>query len=623
MFRLVEIDKRYDYDGTFVPIEPYVFYSQATNASIADYWTSTFGADGTYNDVSVQINSITLDNVTNLTSKSSYAEMIADDLSFYFDDVNQLLYVNLGQDLNITASSIASGVMYGYCSDTVRYFNKQEYIPIVTSIPNVTENTDPLQYGIISFSSGTVEMANPIIDGAPLFNGKENFYGNTVRILRGNDDDSYDDLITIFNGYISNAMTSTLKETLTLGDNREKLEIDYPTEVFDITSQYELTDDTNGELIPDGYGNVIQAKAYPYRINVGSVTYRWCKKATSISHVYAYQDESLNEVVFNTDTNSPLETGFFYVGDAEAYVDGDNTNGLVDIYVTGRMRDFDNPADIIADLNSNVLGVGYDSSNYNTTEWENEKASLADVALYMNETKSLYEWIEELQGGSNIGFRYEDTNLRTLRLDDKDRTSSTFDDNTTSIEPIDIRNSEIPIDQNAELYASSVIVKYGKNLRTGTYQQVTNSDYYDDVIKEFRVEKIDTYETLLTSQTDAESKASLIAEDESTIRPLIDLTVGSSKYNKPRIFDIIEAEANLLTQGAYQENYTNLLADDDGTLGDDYALGELWGLTYYEASKSGTIEFYGEFTGQVLGISPNIDVDEVMITVRDITDLRS
>ena len=353
MFNLVEIDKRTSYPNDYVPIEPYVFYMQIANSSIADYWTSTFGADGTYNDVLYQINSVTIDNTTNLTAKTSYADMADDELSFYFDYDNQLMYINAGENINLAASSIASGVMYGYSDDTVHYFNNQEYIPIVLSIPSISQNTDPLEYGIISFSSGTVELANSITDDAFFFNGKENFYGNTIRILRGEDDQNYSDFTTVFSGYISNAKTSTTTETLTLGDNREKMAIDYPTEVFDVG-----IDDTDDNIIPDGYGDVIQAKAYPTIITTEAVVYKWATKATSIDSVYSYsEDEGLVSVFFGASTVHTLTDGYFYILNEYAYVDGDTTKGLKDIYVTGRMRDFDNPADIIADLNSNVLGI--------------------------------------------------------------------------------------------------------------------------------------------------------------------------------------------------------------------------------------------------------------------------
>lgn len=609
MFNLVEIDKL-ESSPQFVMHEPYIFLTTITNRNIASYWTDTFLASGDFNDTTKQINSVIFSLTKELSQQDSYKDMEGQEDSFYYDYNNQILYLNVGQENANPAEDVSIGVMQGYSTDTVRYFNDQEYIPIVTSIPTISEQADPLQHGIIAFASGSVELANPVINGTHLFNAKEKLRGNNIRILRGDDGDLYSELIQAFSGYIANVETTTSTETISLGDNREKLEIDYPVEVFDVD-----VDDTNDKLIPDGYGDVIQAPAYPTAINTGSVVFRWATIATSITNVYVEQDDKISTVTPLHSTTTPLASGYFYLNDSDAYIDGDNTKGLRNVYVTGRMRDYNNPADIIADLNRVVLGVEYNTTNYDTTEWESEKTSLADIALYMDDTKSLYEWIELIQNGSNIGFRYEDTDRRTIRLDNKDRTAITFDDGSTTIEPIDIRNSDIPIDQNAELYASSVIVKYGKNLRTDTYKQVTNSDYRDDVIQEFRVAKIDTYESLLVNESDAISKASLIAEDESTIRPILEITLESDKYKKPRIYDIINGTASLLTQGIYQDEFTFVLSDGF-ILGDDFLLGELYGLTRSE--ETGLIDYYGAFKGQVLGITPNTENDTVTIKLRDI-----
>lgn len=626
MFNLVEIDKQYDYTDGFTPKSPYIFQTLIANLSPDNYWTSIFEATNEYNQEIKQVNSVTINFETELTQQDSYEDMESQELSFYFDFDTQILYIHIEEEANLMATNPYIGIMTGYTTDTVRYFNNQEYIPIVTSIPSISQSADPLEYEIISFISASVELANPTIDGELMFNGKEKLYGNTVRLYRGSDGDSYSDLIKIFDGYISNLEVNTESVTLTLGDNREKLEIDYPTEVFETDEDDDLVSDTNDELIPDGYGNVVQVPAYPVVVGDTSVRFRWATVATSITSVYTYTDDDglveLSSGEWGVSDASPLASGYFYILNDNIYVDGDTENSLKDVYVTGRMRDYDNPADIIASLNSVVLGIEYNDSNYDTTEWESEKTMLADVSLYMDESKSLYEWIEDLQSGSDYGFRYEDFGKRTIRVDNKNRDAITFADGTSTIEPIDIREIE-EIDQNADLYASSVIIKYNKNHRKDTYSQTTNDDYYNDVIREFRVASISTYTTLLTSETDAISKASMIAEDESTVRPLITLTVESSKYTKPRIYDIINAKASLLVQSAYQSDYTNVLADSDGVLGDTEALGELWGLTVTEAESLGTIDYYGEFVGEVLGIEPNTDNDTVSITLRDITELRS
>jgi hypothetical protein len=275
------------------------------------------------------------------------------------------------------------------------------------------------------------------------------------------------------------------------------------------------------------------------------------------------------------------------------------------------MRDYDNPADIIADLNSRVAGIEYNSSNYNQTEWTTESASLADISIYMDDTKKLYEWIELMQNGSDPGFRYEDRDKITLRIDDPDRTP------TVTINPVDIRNSDIPVEQNAQLYASSAIVKYSKNHRHGHYNQVSNTDYEDDVIREHRIKKIETYETLLTNSTDATAKAARIMADISEIRPIVTLVVQDSLYPNPRIYDTINATVSLLIQGnrlpdayLYVISDLHVLGDDDIILGEDDARD-------FKQREDDIREYIGTITGIVMGIR-YLETDEVEIKLRSI-----
>ncbi len=724
MFNLLEVEKTEDYTNCFTPYSPFIFVTQisTTNTEQDNYWVNVFGAENNYNSVQKRVTTVVLNYETEYIEEDSYADMSTQEESFYFDYDSQLLYVHVSEDVNIEAANLFVGITVGYSDDTVRYFDNQIYLPLITSIPTISYDADPLEYAVMSFSSGDVTLSNMMVDGELLFNGTEKLYGSNATIKRGEDGDSYDDLVTVFSGYINNATTSTTEETISIYDNRSKMEIDYPTDEFS-TDDYANIGDNEGELIPDGYGNILGAEAYctnldeeygqsmalsgsltgdtgPYdfsdvdddssisfyvqldddasnnsidlsevadisavtitelvtaindedcditassssgalklvysgdespsliyiygdiatRVGLGvDVDYKFAKVATSLDTVYIENDDGNYEAISTLPT---LNSDATFTLDALTARTSSGTPR--DCLVDARFRDYDNPADIIMSLNSVILGVDYNTSNYNTTEWESEKAYLADVSLYMDEEKSFYEWVEELQSGSNYGFRYEDSEKRTIRVDLKDRDLVTFADGTTKINPVDIRSFD-GIDQNADLYASSVKVKYNYNNRTETYSSTTNDDYYNEVLREFRVALIDTYESLLVNETDAEFKASLIAEDEKTVRPLVSFTIEASKYTSPRIYDIIQAEVSMLVQDYYQENYTNLVGDDY-VIGDDYALGELFGLTYTEAKAKGLVTYYGEFIGEVLNIEHNTDEDSITLTLRDITELRS
>ena len=609
MFSIAEIAKTFITEH-FTPLTSWVYSKQITltQAEIdSSYWVA-WGGTIDYNQENRAISSVYLDYVLNLSEMDSLIDCQAQEESFFFDSVNQILYIHVTHTENPFAQAIETGLLFGYCSDKVRYFGNQEYKPILLSIPTISQSADPLQYDIMAFSGGSVVLSN---DGE--FDTFEKLYGNTIRLKIGKEGDDYTDLITIFSGYIKDYTTTTKDITIDIGDNREKLQIEYPTQVFDaLTGQAE---DSNGQIIPDGYGTVIHVPAYPIAINSGTVTFQWGSFVTSITQVYVEQDDKISAV---SHANF-LTDGSFTLTDANAYVDGDNTKGLRKVYVTGVMRNLTNPADIIVDLNSRLANIQYNSTNYNITEWEAEKTDLADVSLYMDESKSLYDWISLLQSGSTWGFRYEDSGKRTIRRDDPDRATITFDDGTTLITPVEIRNSDIPIDQNAELYATSCIVKYGYNHRTQSYSQVENTDYKDAVLQEHRIEKILTIESLLTNKTDAEAKALRIMQDQSKVRPIITLELEVSKYTTPRIYDMIEAQVSLLTRESKIPSVWTYVLGDMDILGDDLGLiGEVHKLTRTEAyTKNGSRLYFGELKGQIIGIEPRTDTDSIILRIRE------
>jgi hypothetical protein len=573
MFTVVEIDKVYTLDSAFTPLHPFVYKSVTTVSAtsgvtaIADYWTTTFGASGTFNDDAITVESFSIDRILYLDKVDDLATCKTTEESFYFDSTNQYLYIHLPHEYGINSHVYEIGSLFGYCNDTVRYFRDQLYAPILQSAPVFNESADPLQYDMMGFSGGSIVLTNH----DELFDADEKLYGNSVRIKRGSEGDDYDDLTLMFEGYVKGYRLTTQDVTFDIGDKRERLQVDYPTTELTILSAYNDTGaawDTSTELHPDGYGDVVQVPAYPTTDNAGTVTFTWGTSVTSITQVYAYHDGVLTEVAHANFSAS----GTFTLTDAQCASDGsDPTNGLVEVYVTGRMRDYDNPADIIKDLNDRVADIEYNTTNYDTTEWESEDDSLADIALYMNESRRLYEWYEMMQNGSDPGFRYEDRDKITLRVDDPDRAS------VLTIAAIDIRNRDIPIVYDGTLYATSCIIKYNKNWRTGRYSQVTNNDYEDDVLLDHKIEKIETYETLLTGQTDAEVKAARITEDMSEIRPMATLRLQAEDYPAPRIYDIVEATVSL-----------------------------------------GSRAYLGAITGMVMGIEYIDETDEVEITVRSV-----
>lgn len=553
----LEIDKLITLDNTLlVPYDSFTYRANLSNKILTSYFVSVFGAEDETNNIKIKVSSVEVD-FTSYTTKTSIALCIANEESFYWDQETQYLYIHYPIEPNPFSIVTEYGKTMSFSDEGVTYDDDMQILPLLRSIPIITQSADPLQYSIMAYSDATFELINDIEDGVGEFDTDPLIVGMACRLLR--------DSTVQWVGRVEGYSTSLDRLRIRAVDKRKQLEVDWPTARMSVLSRYDAGWETDEQLIPDGYGSVIQVPAYPITDGSGTVTLRWATEATSITQVYTETGDTVTAV----EHANFSAAGTFTLTDALCASDGaDPTNGMKKVFVTGVMRSEVNPADIIADLNLEALSVPYDSDNYNTTEWEAEDDDLDNVALYMDESKKLTEWIELLQSGSNIGFRYEDITLRSIRLDNPDRALAAV------IPSVAVRN--VPdVDNNAELFATDALVKYAKNHRTGKYAQVTNTDYYTVVYKEHRLARTESVESLLTTSTDADDKALRIMQDISETRPVFSIVIDYSDYTAPRIYDIITVDLGF-------ESRT----------------------------------FYGVQRCQVIGISPIPETDEYELTLR-------
>jgi len=398
-----------------------------------------------------------------------------------FDGVSDA--VSLGHDASLkTANFTLSALIYtkstaNQCIIST-YWTGNWYLELVSNkfdfcVKHTSTQTN--LYSTTNFSINTWYLITATFDGTTMKLYINGVLNNSVSASAMVNYASNDILIGVL-GNVGRYFNGTIKDVRYYDsaiDASEVLSIyEGGSVTTDLVSQW-LLDEGTGTTASDSVGSNTGTITGATWVALAGIIFRWATLCTSIYQVYTIKDEILTSVSHNNFNAG----GTFTLADADAYKDGVTTKGLLKVFVTGRMRDYDNPADIIADLNDRVMGVPYNTSNYDTTEWEAESADLADISLYMDNSQKVYEWISTIQSGTNFGFRYEDRDKITLRLDNPDRTAITFSDGTSNIDPIDIRNSDMPIKQNAELYATSCTVKYSHNVRKDTYSQVSNTDY--------------------------------------------------------------------------------------------------------------------------------------------------
>jgi len=245
-----------------------------------------------------------------------------------------------------------------------------------------------------------------------------------------------------------------------------------------------------------------------------------------------------------------------------------------------------NPFDIIKDLNYTVLGIPYIDSLYNIAVCEAEKQILAPIGLYKDSTEALSTVIEEIQGGSIIGFRYDDVDKIYIRVDNPNRAVSYW-----------IQNGEIvnldtlKIQGNLTLYSDVVTVQYNSNKRTNDTIDYTNDEYKRTVLRRYRYSNPKTFSSLLQTELEAYNKSRILLEDLSVARPiylvkihgLLILTVLDlyfivkahmelsetreyAGYQRVQITGIeVDTDYEMVTFTLRQRDYSNVVADIIGS----------------------------------------------------------
>ena len=561
----------------------FVYTAMPGAYELADYWTSTFGTGESNNTAKIIISQFKRDDIFEYSEVSSIGDCLSTEQSFYWDFANQVLYVHFEHDYNPYVNDYIYNFVNGFTdySNTI-YIDDIEYLPIVTNIPNLSQQASIIDYDKQAYITGSITFNNAQLfkgEAAPLdFLLTENIYRNAVELLYLDDEDittdgkvysaTESDLAEL--GYFyAESFEWTLSElTLNIQDVRKSEDISIPNTFYNSSDYPDISDNYIGEVIPLAYGAIREMPCTPVDGDAGGgVTFRAAESLTDFGTI---QVKIADVWTTKTATSSTLSTGTFTLAAGDSRDADDKIYECKLVNAIGTVVTY--ASDVIKELNNDYLDIPYNSSFYDTTEWEAEESDLEPIGILLNEQKLLSEWIYQIQGGANIGFRYEITpaGLRTIRIKDNSRGSSAFIPNG-----IITNLDELPIttDPTKAVFAQ-VKVKYSPSYVSGKSLNVTNDDYYDSVRYNYKSFRELTVDSFLTNSTDAESRAETDAIDYSEIRPDAEIVIYGDDQLNYKIYDVVTVE---LTSGFSNYDYSEI----DGR------------------------EYFGIRNALILGISPN------------------
>lgn len=503
------------------------------------FWTDTFGAPDDSVSERKKIISFFSNADTRYQKAASLIDCVGQQGSFFWDQINQILYVNYDDgDNNFDLLQVFTAAIGFSDSTSVQYFDDVEYLPMLTKAPQYAKQVDYLTYGELALVSGSLTIANG--DGSA---GKQavldyligaNIYGNEVFIKYGNEGDDYGDLVAVSAFSVKDYSFTLDSMTIRLIDLRTSQNVEIPQAVYSSDDYADLSDDDEGKVIPLIYGSVRNAPCLcvdKARTSGTTRRYRAGLLLTALASVEVNIDGMWTA---RTPQNIDLAVGEFDVPlsvndsfapyECRAVCTGIENTGV---------------HDVIIDLNERYIGVVYNNTNYYTAEVSSESVSFEPIGVIFSEKKKLFSAIADLQGKSNIGFFYDIDGLgrRTIRVDNPNR------DRAAYVQFCEIQNQdELEVVTDSSDVYGAVSVSYDKNWQADSARTERNSEYLDSVRVKYRSKKELAVDSFLSTQALAAIRAAVDGETYSDIRPTAELELAGKDFFALRTTDIIEVE---------------------------------------------------------------------------------
>lgn len=467
----------------------------------------------------------------------SLEDMFAVEKSFYYDSINQVLYLRL--ENNAHPDTITTGqLLLGF---TTRFSDKEMIMSIngqpeylqsrIQRWGKLKKSRDPLFFKTITYDTSKIELINT--DGELDDFHTKDYYGQTVYIKQGVNGADYSTFQTIYSSNVGNINYKNNIMQLDLEDQKKQLTRKLPANKL-TASEYPDIGGNEGVGKPLVYGSVRRAPTVCLNEDADPTYYEFMVADTSVHNIGGITKAYTNrrEVAIH-DIN--LVNGTFRVA-ASAIESADGSSDEVFADVNGFVDDegipITNGLHILRDIIENFTPAIYSKSFFDTTQWDAAELLSADLAISIWDEIEINEIIENISLSLYGYFIITDDGLFTFRYSDVNQTPM-----KTILPKEFLERPKFDYKQNE--YASSVIVKYDKDYEADRYRRSVYKENESDVVLRYKQYKEEVFETYLKNKSDADALSSKIANQHNEIKPLITVEVGSQHYDL-KIGDVVK-----------------------------------------------------------------------------------
>jgi hypothetical protein len=382
----------------------------------------------------------------NYTKVDTIPEVIANDSSFYYNNIDRTLLVHFKDHKPFyfyRSIDIEIGFSLGFYSspsNTIGEWNSVQYDPRLLNSPILTSELDDIFNAKQVFPSASISIDNNDLKYKN-FNigaGVKKKNGNFVRTLVWTGENAntalYEDFVVTYQGIIEKITEGTTIK-IDMRDIRSSLKVKSPNRYLDTTPYPDIKDPDKEYLLPELWGKASRVPILALNEDVndggGTTDYQFmiCDTTNhtiatdSVKAVYVNNKlvSGLTPTVqFNTTQNfAYIEIGRlnFAVNDGSGnrYENMDKVS--IDVYGYLKGTDFkesdgtttsnptgliENGLAVLREIIKNNTGKDYSSTYYNISEWKTFEDAAYDVGYFVSKQKTTQEQINEL-AASQLG----------------------------------------------------------------------------------------------------------------------------------------------------------------------------------------------------------------------------
>jgi len=525
-------------------------------------------ADASYRAMPFQLGSVRIDFILYL-QVYNYETLKTTEQTWMFDpsDASRIFIHFKNSAPPFVFINFKAGALYAFSYGAPVVIGNTKTLPLLKSIPDIEDSSDLFQYQRMAFTTGNIVIDNSsgYLDSFFELFGSDVFF-NIYK--------SKDDVEIVKKFFVEDYEIGLDEVRLSIKDIRARLNYSAPNTVYTREAFPYIDENLENRVIQDAYGEcrgvegtcINRRKVYEwhnsdtdYKFNE-YFQFKFARTITSIEEINVEMNGVWIQIYpgrgipGNNDPNSPDryipihtgETRPLIVNKAGVEVDIPLSGALPDndgviaiwwsqalrdnpgflhrrngnahrVKMTGVFNNYHTYQDIAKDIIVYYGQMSHPASYIDLLDWEEELSIGHQMGVCLSQQRSVFEWIEEIQNGSVMGFQLVNyKSLLSARLDNPNR-RETFDIHFTRI----LNRDQVNLSFDGGFYATHAAINYNQDYTLREFITHTDLTYRNTILDIYKYEKEYNNDTFLIQKEDAELKATWILDSFSQIRPII------------------------------------------------------------------------------------------------------